>query len=94
MKRPTRHSDGMYHVNGKKYENLVGSRKMVYSTKSAYKTRGGLTIKDLKMNKWGHIVSVNKSKTAKKEMRLQKYGYFAKKGKFGYVKRATRKSRK
>jgi hypothetical protein len=39
------------------------------------------------MNKWGRLVSANKFKTAKKEMRLQKYGFFAKKGKFGAVTR-------
>jgi hypothetical protein len=30
--------------------------------------------------------------TAKKDMRLEKYGYFAKKGKFGYVRGGTRKN--
>jgi hypothetical protein len=35
-----------------------------------------------------------KFKTAKKEKRLEKYGYYAKKGKFGYVKKSTRKNRK
>jgi hypothetical protein len=44
-------------------------------------------------NKHGRIVSASKYKTAKKEMRLEKYGYFAKKGKFGYVKKSTRKNR-
>jgi hypothetical protein len=39
-------------------------------------------------------VSVKKHNTAKKEKRLEKYGYFAKKGKFGYVKKNTRKMRK
>jgi hypothetical protein len=47
------------------------------------------------MNKHGRIVSALKHKTAKKEKRLEKAGYFAKKGKFGYVKKdKTRKSRK
>ena len=30
---------------------------------------------------------------AKKEKRLQKYGYFAKKGKFGYVLRKSRRTK-
>jgi hypothetical protein len=30
---------------------------------------------------------LKKHKTSKKELRLQKYGYFAKKGQFGYVKK-------
>jgi hypothetical protein len=42
------------------------------------------------MNKWGRIVSANKYKTAKKEMRLQKHGFFAEKGKFGAVTRKVR----
>jgi len=46
------------------------------------------------MNKWGRIVSAKKHYTAKKEKRLQKHGFFAKKGKFGYVKKSTRKNRK
>ena len=45
------------------------------------------------MNKWGRIVSDKKHKTAKKEMRLKKYGYTAKKGKFGYVKVAKSKGK-
>jgi hypothetical protein len=61
--------------------------------KTAYKTSGGLTMSDLLMNKWGRIVSAKKYKTAKKEKRLEKSGYFAKKGKFGYVKKnKTRKT--
>ena len=43
-------------------------------------------IKDLMKNKWGRIVSKKKHMTAKKEKRLQKHGYTAKKGKFGAVK--------
>jgi hypothetical protein len=84
MKRPMRQSDGYYHVDGGKYRNLVGSRKQVWAN-SAYKTEGNLTRKNLMMNRWGRIVSANKHKTAKAEMRLRKYGYTAKKGKFGAV---------
>jgi len=82
----------MYMISGKSYKELFGSRSQVYNG-TAYKTTGGLTKKDLTMNKWGRIVSEKKHKTAKKEKRLQKYGFFAKKGTFGYVKRSTRKSR-
>ncbi len=57
---------------------------------SVHKTTGGLTKADLVMNKWGRIVSAKKFKTAKKEMRLQKHGFFAKKGKFGAVTRKLR----
>ena len=93
MKRPTRHEDGTYHVEGNKFSELFGSRTQVMNG-NAYKTSGNLAKKDLLMNKWGRIVSAKKHKTAKKEKRLEKAGYFAKKGKFGYVKKQTRKNRK
>lgn len=91
MKRPTKNSSGAYLIHGKSYKMLFGSRQQVYHG-TAYKTTGGLTKSQLIMNKWGRIVSAKKHSTAKKEKRLQKYGYFAKKGKFGYVKKATRKN--
>jgi hypothetical protein len=91
MKRPVRSSvDGTYTIDGKKYKELFGSREQVWNG-TAYKTSGGLNKTQLVMNKRGRIVSSEKFKTAKKERRLEKYGYFAKKGKFGYVKRSTRK---
>lgn len=89
MKKPYRQSDGFYHVDGKKYKTLFGSREQVMNG-TVYKTTGGLIQKDLVMNKWGRIVSADKYKTAKKEMRLQKHGFFAKKGKFGAVTRKVR----
>jgi hypothetical protein len=91
MKRTTRREDGKYHIKGKIYQELFGSRQKVYN-KTAYKTNGGLIKRDLFMNKNGRIVSASKHKTAKKEKRLEKAGYFTEKGKFGYV-RKTRKSR-
>jgi hypothetical protein len=97
MKRPVRQSDGTYHLENKKFKELFGSRQQVWNG-TAYKTSGNLTKKHFIMNKWGRIVSEKKHKSAKKEMRLKKYGYTAKKGKFGYVKisksRKSRKSRK
>jgi hypothetical protein len=63
-----------------------GSRAEVFHG-NAKKTSGGLTKKDLIKNKNGAIVSRKKHLTAKKEKRLEKYGYFAKKGAFGYVKK-------
>ena len=103
MKRPDRALDGFYYIKslgdvkagkGKKFKELFGSREQVMNG-TAYKTEGGLTIDKLMMNKHGRIVSKKKFYTAKKEKRLEKYGYFAKKGKFGYVKRkGTRKARK
>jgi len=73
-------------------ERTFGSRAEVFHG-TAKKTTGGLTKKDLIKNKHGEIVSRKKHVTAKREKRLEKHGYFAKKGKFGYVKRETRKSR-
>jgi DVNP family len=89
MKRPTRHADGHYHINGKKYPQLIGSREQVRNG-TAYKTEGGLLKSNLFTNKWGRIVSLKKHRTAKKEMRLRKYGFYAKKGQFGYVKKSVR----
>ena len=82
--------DHMYHVGSKKYPKLIGSRAQVYHG-SAYKTSGGLRASDLLMNKAGRIVSSKKHHTAKKEKRLEKHGYFAKKGSFGFVKRTGKK---
>ena len=93
MKRPSRQEDGKYHMNGEKFKELIGSRQMVWHG-TAYKTEGGLKKGDIIMNKWGRIVSKKKHATAKKEKRLEKYGYFAKKGKFGFVKKQTVKKGK
>ncbi len=62
----------------------------VFWNGNAYKTKYGLTKAGLVMNKNGRIVSEDKHKSAKKEMRLKQYGYSAKKGKFGYVKKVSR----
>jgi hypothetical protein len=94
MKKVMKGEDNLYHVNGKTYEMLIGSRAQVWN-ETAHKTAGNLVKDDLVMNKHGRIVSKAKSKTAKKEKRLEKAGYFTKKGKFGYVKKsASRKTRK
>jgi len=68
---------------------LIGSRRQVWNG-TAKKTSGGLIKSDLMMSK-GRIVSKSKHYSAKKEMRLLKYGYGAKKGHFGYVKQSTKK---
>jgi hypothetical protein len=92
-----RQADGLYHLKTGTFPNLVGSRAMVMH-KTAYNTSGNLTAKDLKRNKHGRIVSRKMSNTAKKEKRLENAGFFAKKGKFGYIrksaKRKTMKNRK
>jgi hypothetical protein len=57
---------------------------------TAYMTTGELTKNQLVYSKEGYIVSKKKHITAKKEMRLEKYGYFTKKGKFGSTKRKSK----
>ena len=96
MKRPVKHSDGHYHMNGEKYKQLVGSRQQVWN-KTAHHTPGGLMRGKLTMNKRGRIVSKTKHLTAKKEKgkRFKKKGYtLAKKGKFGPVKMKKNKTMK
>jgi hypothetical protein len=93
MKRPVRGEDGFYTIAGKKYKELFGSRVQVWNG-TAYKTAGELTRKELMMNKWNRIVSSKKHKTAKKEKRLEKYGYYAKKGQFGYVRKGGKTQKK
>jgi hypothetical protein len=73
--------------------HTTGTRAQVYHG-TAKRTTGGLTKSDLMMNKHHRIVSKAKHNTAKKEMRLVKYGYGSKKGKFGYVKIGSRKHKK
>lgn len=70
----------------------IGSRAEVFHGNADH-TSGGLEKSDLLKNKRGRIVSARKHKTAKKQKRLQKAGYFTKKGKFGSFKRRTSKKR-
>jgi hypothetical protein len=74
------------------YVQTVGTRAQVWH-RTARKTSGGLTKNDLMKNKSGRIVSKAKHNTAKKEMRLVKYGYGTKKGEFGMVKLGSPKSK-
>jgi hypothetical protein len=83
---------GLYNIKGNTYEKIRGSRTQVLNG-TAYMTTGELTKDKLLYNKNGYIVSKKKHFTAKKEMRLEKYGYFTKKGKFGSVKRSRRNRR-
>ena len=85
VKRITKHEDGKYHIKGKVYDLLEGSRAQVWHG-TAYRTAGGLVKSGLTQNKHGRIVSSLKHKTAKKEKRLEKAGYKTEKGKFGAVK--------
>ena len=88
--KTTKGKDGLYHIKKKNYRFLEGSRVQVMNG-NAYKTSGGLTQDKLMKNKRGYIVSKAKHNTAKKEKRLEKAGYFTKKGHFGYVKKSVKK---
>lgn len=69
-----RSKDGKYHLDGKIFDNLVGSRNDVWSG-DTYKTTGGLTKKDLMEHRSGKIISKRKciqetinNRFAKKEL--------------------------
>ena len=83
VKRHTKATDGKYHINGKKFDQLVGSRAQVFHG-TAYKTTSGaakpkgdaLTRKDLKKNKHHRIVSAAKSAKGPQMLkRLHNKGY-------------------
>lgn len=76
-----------------KFNKTIGSRAEVFHG-NAKKTSGGLMKKNLMKNKHGEIVSKKKHLTAKREKRLEKHGYFAVKGKFGYVKKGVKTGKK
>ena len=87
---------GGFIIKGNHYVNCRGSRAEV-GHGTAYRTSGGLTKNDLKQNKHGRWVSKALSRLAKTGKRLEKAGYFTRKGHFGYVKKdasTTRKRRK
>ena len=71
----------------------TGTRAQVWHG-TAKHTSGGLTKSDLMQNKAGRIVSRAKHNTAKREMRLVKFGYGTKKGEFGFVKLGSHKKRR
>jgi hypothetical protein len=91
VKKHMKSADGKYHIGGKTFEVLEGSRAQV-GHKTAHHTAGGLTLNELFKNKHGRYVSKKKHFTAKREDRLKKAGYGTVKGKFGAVKlNGTRK---
>lgn len=85
-------TNGYYHINNHKYDILIGSRAQVWHG-TAYKTPGGLTKRNLLMNKHGRVVSKKKHASAKKEKRLEKAGYKPQKGKFMLMRKSMKKSR-
>ena len=71
VKKHMKSDDGMYHIKGKKFQLLKGSRAQVWHG-TAYKTKGDLKKDHLMMNKHGRVVSRRKHNTAKKEKDLKK----------------------
>jgi hypothetical protein len=96
-KRHQRQSDGLYHVGGKTFKLLRGTRAQVWHG-TALETQGRLRKHQLMMNKHGRIVSKKKHNTAKREKRLLIHGWGTQRGKFGAVrvgsKRGTAKRRR
>ena len=88
VKRHDKDTDGKYHINGKTYDLLEGSRAQVWHG-TAYKTSGRLTKGNLKMNR-GKIVSVKKSNLARTQKHLE--GHLQPKGSgvFGTVKKGKK----
>tara|TARA_Y100000389_G_C17095482_1_gene333346 strand:- start:128 stop:472 length:345 start_codon:yes stop_codon:yes gene_type:complete len=85
VKRINKGSDGLYHVKGKTYKVLKGSRAEVWHD-TAFKTSGNLEKSELIKNDRGRIVSRSKHVKMKSEKgsRFRRAGWdLAKKGKFG-----------
>ena len=92
-KRHQRQEDGLYHIKGRKYKMIRGTRAQVWH-QTAQKTEGGLEKHQLLMNKHGRIVSRKKHDRAKREKRLVKAGYGTRKGKFGFVRVSPKTKKK
>lgn len=86
-----RGADGMYHVKGKKFAELKGSRAKVWHG-TAFETSGGLTKEELFQDKNGNIKSRAAAKSAKKAKNLG--SLLAKKGSGKFGPNKTRKARK
>jgi prophage antirepressor-like protein len=66
-------TDGKYHIEGKKYEKIRGTREEVWCG-TAYQSTGELKKRDLEMNKYGRVVSKVKMMTATIDNNFVKYG--------------------
>lgn len=74
-------------LDGGKLTQRIGSRRQVKVYKTAKMTPGGLTAKDLVINKHGRIVSKKKYDNGDKVLlNLTKKGWYTTKGKFGSKK--------
>ena len=80
----------------KKFSKTIGTRAEVFhgtAEKTGY-GKDALKKKDLLKNKSGRIVSRKKHMTAKKEKRLEKHGFYAEKGKFGFIKKTPKAAKR
>ena len=88
MTKLKRTPEGFYDIKGRIYEKLRGTRRQVYDYRTAYKTAGGLTRKDLVKNKAGRIVSKAKFDQGPTLLKnLTSRGFYTRKGKFGAKKK-------
>lgn len=71
VKKTMRQPDGFFHINGKTYSILEGTRQQVWD-EVAYKTSGLLTKDQLLINKHGKIVSKKKYYSSKEDNRLNR----------------------
>jgi hypothetical protein len=93
-KRTERQKDGYFHIDGKKYKYLSGSRREVWNG-TAFMTSGLLEKSDLIKNKHGRLKSLVKHNQSKKNNNLVKAGWaLAKKGSFGAQRTPPRKTQK
>ena len=90
-KKTRKQADGKYHIDGKKWDLLEGTRAQVWH-ETAYKTSGGLRKSALLQNKHGRIVSRKKHVTEKKNKRLERAGYKPKKGEFVVMRKSMKKT--
>jgi hypothetical protein len=70
--RKTKAKDGFFHLEGKQYTLLTGTREEVWND-VAYHTTGGLTKSDLMIGADGKIVSKVKCISSKLDNHLGKY---------------------
>lgn len=67
-RRIQKQKDNFYYVDCIKYQKLLGNREDVWNS-VAYKTSGGLLKQDLQINRFGKVVSKNKSEYSFNDLR-------------------------
>jgi len=85
--------EGLKKLNSEAPSKTVGSRAEVLHGNAKH-TSGGLTIHDIDLNKRGAIVSLKKSRQAKKDNQLVKSGFVARRGSFKLFRKSDAKKRR